>query len=122
MMVNSELAIFIKQHTATKERLSESTRLVEDLHLDEEQAIILINDFAEKFEIDTSGFDFQMSINLTLGNLERAIATGYLNDSIISIDDKDPNMPLEFTVKNSIIGIIIGIIAALLLCYVAFYV
>jgi acyl carrier protein len=62
--VNTELAdevrtLLANQCGVSEDRISSSTRLLDDLGIDGDDAAELLEAFAAKFDVDLSGFDFQ---------------------------------------------------------------
>ncbi|MFW2476864.1 MAG: DUF1493 family protein [Sediminibacterium sp.] len=96
---NDALIDFIrKQIREFKMSIDKSTQIEKDLGVTGEEAEELIHEFSKSFNVDISNFMFSKYFNdephllfngmdkkpLTVGHLEKAIAIGKLNDTVIN--------------------------------------
>lgn len=107
MNINEDLINFILKYSwiKDKERLNASTRLEEDLYIYGDDAEEFLCDYSDRFSVDISNFSFSKYFTkevyfysiakwinrhkekgtLTIGDLEKGILAGYLDDSIFSL-------------------------------------
>lgn len=128
-MINKELDLLIQPYLRKNIHIDENTYINKDLDIYGKQAIILLETYSKKFKVNISDFEFEKyfsedinrNMPLSIGDMERGIALGVLNDDIIKLEDGDQNLPPRFSIKRIILGFILCILFAFILCIVAYY-
>lgn len=132
-MINRDLKQLINQYCPQKTKIDSKDSISRDLNITAQDGINLIQAYSVLFDIDISNFDSEKYFptnkldktktaqNLTIEDLINGIKAGKLDDDIIGVIDNDPNMPLKFTIKNTILGIIFIIITSTILGLIALY-
>lgn len=127
-MINKDLEDFIRLHLKYTGPLHEKTKLVQDLMINENKAFAFITKYADIFRVDISEFNIQEYFgynskkkSLTVGDLEKGVDLGLLNDNIINFNHNDQQLSPNFSLKNILLGALLLIIITGLLAFVAFY-
>lgn len=135
MIDNKNLKQFIQQYSGYYDMIYDNTSIFRDLNMHNEIAFDFIKTYSEQFEVDISSFDFfkyfpkteghgllnSTRIDLTVGDLVRGIEVGELNDSIITFEENDLNLPPKLTTKKIILGAILVLIVSTILSIIAIW-
>lgn len=137
MISNTDLKELINKYSISEKLIFENTKINHDLHINGKRAKAFMDEYSHLFKVDLTSFDFGKYFSvpdktdnqpagddtptLTAGDLERGIITGLLNEQIIALRDHDAQLPPKFTATNISLGIILVIIVAILLIFVALF-
>lgn len=135
-MGNKNLEQLILKYSSYDQKIYDNTSITRDLNIQNEQAKAFIEAFAKEFNVDISTFDFPKYFpledklsskickrsELTIEDLERAILVGELNDDVITFEEDDPNLPIKFTTKNIVLGVLLVLIVSALLGVIAIFI
>lgn len=126
-MPNEDIIKFIASYTNIP--VGEKSRIETDLQIRGDQAIDFLNDFAEKFNVDISNFNFKKYFKtnsnsapdyaITVQDLEKASIIGTLDEDTLS--DAEISFRPHFSFKSIVLGIVIAIFVTFFLSLFTFW-
>jgi len=123
-MINTELEKLLRKYTGYSGPITPKSDIFSDLYLHKENIEQFFLSYSYLFQVDISHFNFDIYQSaykkLTVGDLQRAIKLGILDENVIMLDHNDPQPP-KWTPQNIIITVFLLIVITAILCYVAFY-
>lgn len=110
--------------------LRRNTSINKDLNLKGESAKSFLRNYSHTFHVNISDFDFEKYFSensdndelLTFDELNRAITLGSLDEMTINFVEDGSEFTPKYSTNKIITTVVLFIVCAILLCFVAFYV
>ena len=128
-MIDANLIEFMRPYLKDSIRYTAKTSINQDLGIKGEKAKLFMKHFSEAFKVNISYLEFDKYFSenlnnddsLTIEDLNRSIFFGSLDETTINFREDGTEFEPKFALNKIIQGVIIFIVCAILLCFVAFY-
>jgi hypothetical protein len=128
-MENKALEELLLRYAKTGTPFHENMNIVSGLHIEGENAVNFVAEYADIFGVDITGFHFDKYFGdntegllpLLVGDLEKAIEARKLDDELISVKNDGFGSRPAFSLKGTAAGIALVVVVAALLSLVIIF-